>query len=226
MMISFPSLPLVAPSLLSADKCRLEEEIRFAISNGTRILHFDVMDGIFVPNVTFGLPLFKELLKAFPSLLFDSHLMVKEPKELASAFAKEGSDIVTVHYEAFASEEDLLKTLRLIRSAGSKAGLSIKPNTEVEVLLPYLSECDLVLIMSVEPGKGGQSFLPSSLPKLSWLKEKKASLGRNDFLLEVDGGINEKTAPLALKSGAEILVAGSYLFGHPDFKERMEGLLK
>lgn len=226
MMKRFPSLPLVAPSLLSADKSRLKDEIRFAMANGTSVLHFDVMDGIFVPNVTFGLSLFKELRKAFPTLLFDSHLMVKEPKELALAFAKENSDIVTVHYEAFASKEELLETLRLIRSAGSRAGLSIKPNTDVHVLLPFLSECDLVLVMSVEPGKGGQSFLPISLPKLSWLKEKKEALGRKELLIEVDGGINEKTAPLALESGAEILVAGSYLFGYSDFGKRMEGLLK
>lgn len=226
MIKRFPSLPLVAPSLLSADKSRLEEEISFAIDEGTSLLHFDVMDGLFVPNVSFGLPLFKELRKAFPTLLFDSHLMVEEPKELAFEFAKENSDIVTVHYEAFSSKEELLETLRLIRSAGSKAGLSIKPNTDVDALLPYLSECDLVLVMSVEPGKGGQSFLPFSLPKLSWLKKEKAVLGREGLLIEVDGGINEKTAPLALENGAEILVAGSYLFGHSDFGERMEGLLK
>ncbi len=218
--------PLVAPSLLSADKSRLKEEIAFALDCGAKVLHFDVMDGKFVPNVSFGIDSLTSILASFPELTLDSHLMVDDPLTLGPLFGRLGSKNVTFHYEAAKSKGELLKTIISIRESGAKVGLSIKPLTPVKAILPYLPYLDLVLLMSVEPGKGGQAFIESSLDRMKELRKAKFENGYHDLILEVDGGINAETGPKMIEAGADMLVAGSFLFGHHDFKERMESLLK
>ena len=220
------SYPTIAPSLLAANKEHLFEEISFAIKEGMQILHFDVMDGKFVPAISFGMDLFSELRNAFPDLLIDTHLMVEDPLRVAPVFGRLESDIVTFHLEAYKDKKDILETIIDTRESGAKVGLSIKPNTPISSLFPYFPYIDLALLMSVEPGKGGQSFIESSYLRMKELKEYKEKGNYKDVILEIDGGINEVTGPKAIESGAELLVAGSYLFGHLDFKERMEKILR
>lgn len=218
------ALPSVAPSLLAAPRDKLPEMAKFAELNGAGLIHFDVMDGKFVPNVSFSLLEFSKV-KGAHNLLNDVHIMVEEPWEWAKRYADNGADIVTFHVEACPTKEMAYETIRIIKERGAYAGMSIKPNTPVAALLPYVQDLDLILLMSVEPGKGGQSFIESSLERLREIKELIAGLD-NPPVIEIDGGINGATGPLALKSGAEILVAGSYLYGHEDFRLRLEGLLK
>ena len=218
--------PLVAPSLLSADKSRLNEEIAFALDNGAKVLHFDVMDGKFVPNVSFGLDSLSSILSSFPDISLDSHLMVEDPLTLGPLFGRLGSKNVTFHYEACKNKGEILKTIISIRESGAKVGLSIKPATPVKDILPYLPYLDLILLMSVEPGKGGQAFIEGSLERMKELRKAKFENGYHDLILEVDGGINAVTGPKMIAEGADVLVAGSFLFGHQDFKERMESLLR
>ncbi len=190
---------------------------------GAKYIHFDVMDGKFVPNISFS----PEILQEFHdkhNLVNDVHIMVENPLVLGPLYATCGADIVTFHYEAAKSNAEIEKIIGAIKEKGAKVGISIKPNTKVEVLEQYLSKVDLILVMSVEPGKGGQSFIPSALTKIEYLRnkidEKKLSC-----LIEVDGGINFDTAKLCVAAGVDILVAGSYLFNHEDIKERIEELL-
>ncbi len=213
---------LISPSLLAADFTNLKEEILKVEEAGATYLHFDVMDGHFVNNISFGQPVLKSISKCH-HLVNDVHIMISEPKKYASDFIKAGADILTFHYEACSNDKEVLEIIDIIHQKGAKAGLSIKPNTPVEVLFPFLPFLDLVLIMSVEPGFGGQSFIKSSLDKIIRLRNKIDTDGFKT-LIEVDGGINEKTAPLCKVAGADILVAGSYLFSHDDLKERMEKL--
>ena len=203
----------IAPSILSADFMHLYDEVK-SVSDA-EFIHCDVMDAKFVPNLTFGPCVIKNMKRDFPNKIIDVHLMISDPIKYALEFAKNGADYITFHYEALKNAMD---GVNAIREMGVKVGVSIKPNTDVNViedLLPYL---DLVLVMSVEPGFGGQEFMDLSLPKIRRLKELKE---KNDysFLIEVDGGMNYDTARLVKDSGAEVLVVGSFLFGKENRNE-------
>lgn len=214
----------VAPSILSADKSKIEEEISLAISSGAKYLHIDIMDGKFVPSVTFD-ESYVKIVCSVSTIINDVHLMVVRPEEKVASFAASGADILTFHYEAMDSDEEILALIRKIHALGKKAGISIKPNTKAEVLFPFWNEIDLALVMSVEPGKGGQAFIPSALGKIEAYAKKNKEISRH-VLIEVDGGINAETGKQCAEKGADILVAGSYLFGHEDFAKRVRGLLK
>jgi len=214
----------VAPSILAADFSKIEDEVLMMEGFGAQYIHLDVMDGTFVPNTTFG-PELVERIHGIHHMVNDVHLMVADPVTNVIDFAKAGADILTVHYESFACEKDLDDCIDLIHMLGKKAGVSVKPNTNIEVLQPFWKKMDLCLVMSVEPGKGGQAYLDSADQKLSWAKKMNQKHPDHHVLIEVDGGINGVTGPIAVAAGAEILVAGSYLFGKVDAKERLEGLL-
>lgn len=210
---------IVAPSLLAAKK--IVEEAK-AIENIENVwLHFDVMDGKFVPNTSFSLDDLL-LMRKETKLFLDVHLMIENPEKYFLDYVKNGADLVTVHYEA---TNELSSLIENIKKAGVKVGVSIKPKTDVEVLYPYLKDLDLVLVMSVEPGFGGQSFIPSALEKIEKLRKE---IDKNNYncLVEVDGGINKETGDLCKKSGVDVLVAGSYLFGKEDILDRIEDLKK
>ena len=210
---------IVAPSLLAAKK--IVEEAK-AIENIENVwLHFDVMDGKFVPNTSFSLDDLS-LMRKETKLFLDVHLMIENPEKYFLDYVKNGADLVTVHYEA---TNELSSLIENIKKAGVKVGVSIKPKTDVEVLYPYLKDLDLVLVMSVEPGFGGQSFIPSALEKIEKLRKE---IDKNNYncLIEVDGGINKETGDLCKKSGVDVLVAGSYLFGKEDILDRIEDLKK
>lgn len=209
----------IAPSILSADFNNLKEEIKLVESLKAEYLHFDVMDGHFVPNISFGQPVLKCIAHSH-SMINDVHIMISEPKRYAKEFIDAGANILTFHYEACKDIKEVEEVIDIIHSNGAKAGLSVKPNTPIEVIYPVLHKLDLVLVMSVEPGFGGQKFIPSALDKIS--KVKKLILEKGyQCLVEVDGGINEETAKLCKEAGVDILVAGSYLFGHKDIEERI-----
>ena len=210
----------IAPSILSADFTKLVEEIALVESLGAEYLHFDVMDGHFVPNISFGVPVLESISKCH-QMVNDVHIMISEPEKYIKKFADAGADIITFHYEACLDDQEVMEVINLIHACGVKAGLSIKPNTPVEVVTPFLEDLDLVLVMSVEPGFGGQSFIPEAINKISYLRNVIDG-EKYDCLIEVDGGINEKTASFCKDAGVDILVAGSYLFGKEDIKERME----
>ncbi len=199
----------VAPSLLSADFSKLNEEIKEVEDLGTRYLHFDVMDGHFVDNISFGIPVLKSIARTH-HMINDVHIMISEPKKYAKAFIEAGADILTFHYEA-CTKEEVSEVIDLIHSLGIKAGLAIKPKTDVEEIIPYLSKLDLLLVMSVEPGFGGQEFISSSLEKIKKLDQYRTENNLN-YLIEVDGGINEVTAKECREAGVDILVAGNYIF--------------
>ena len=205
-------MAILSPSILSADFCRLGDECRLVLDAGAGMLHFDVMDGHFVPNISFGVPVLASLHRGIPSAFFDVHLMISHPLAYVDAFAGAGAGLINFHLEA---EDDPAAVLDAIRAAGCKTGMTIKPGTPAEALGPWLDRLDLVLVMSVEPGFGGQKFLPSALDKLAALKAERAARGL-DFLLEVDGGVNAETAPLCARAGADVLVAGSAVFAAAD----------
>ena len=210
----------LSPSILSADFANLGQQCRAVLEAGAEMLHFDVMDGHFVPNLSFGVPVLQSLHKALPEAFFDVHVMITHPLDYVEAFAKAGAGCITFHLE---SESDVQATLDAIHKAGCKAGLSIKPGTPAEALLPYLDQLDLVLVMSVEPGFGGQKFMPSALDKLRFLHSECQARGLNPWL-EVDGGVDQTTGPLCVEAGANLLVAGSAVFGKPDLAAAVEDL--
>ena len=212
---------IAAPSILSADFSKLLEEVKDVST--AKFLHIDVMDGHFVPNITIG-PLIVKSIKGKVDMVFDCHLMISDPKKYTESFAKSGADIITFHYEALNSKEEILDLIDYIHSFKIHAGISIKPNTSVDVLDDeILSKVDLVLVMSVEPGFGGQKFMENSLPKIKKLRELKDKFKYN-YIIEVDGGINKETAVLVKKAGVEAIVAGTYVFKSQDRKETIKEL--
>ena len=212
---------IVAPSVLSMDYSIMAEQLAQIEQSDAEWLHFDVMDGHFVPNLTFGPDILKGFRKAC-DLFLDVHVMIDRPLFFAEKFLSAGADNYTFHYEAVHDEEELLRIAGLVRSHGKSVGISIKPDTPVEVLKPYLDQFDLFLIMSVEPGFGGQKFIPESLDKIRSLRGWLDEAGLNAHI-EVDGGINETTARLVRSAGADVLVAGSYVFKQ-DIREAVKSL--
>ena len=203
----------VSPSILSADFVNLERDIRALSPAGADYVHVDVMDGIFVPNITIGIPVVAAIRK-ITELPLDVHLMIDRPIRYVDDFCKAGSDILTIHVEAD-SEEHTLAALKRIRENGVKAAISVKPKTPAEAVLPYLPYCDLILVMTVEPGFGGQSFMDDMMPKLKQIRAYIDEQNPN-CELEVDGGVNEKTAMICRENGANVLVAGSAYFKAPE----------
>ena len=211
----------IAPSILSADFARLGAEIDSVRAGGADWLHFDVMDGLFVPNLSVGVPVLKSVRK-YTDMFLDVHLMIDRPGRYVSAFAEAGADLICIHLEADA-QENIHAALGDIRALGKRTGLAIKPKTPWDAVLPFLEEADMVLVMTVEPGFGGQKFMADMLPKVSKLRDCADNFGLKT-LLEVDGGINPMTAALAAAAGAEVLVAGSDVFGAPDRAARIAEL--
>ena len=198
---------ILAPSILSADFKVLGEQIRITSDNGAKYLHFDVMDGMFVPSISFGMPVLKSIQGVSPQVM-DVHLMVTDPGRYVDAFQEAGADILTVHLEAC---EDVQAVLDKIHACGMKAGVTIKPATPVEALVPFLDQADMFLIMSVEPGFGGQAFIPESLDKIRSLRSVLNERGLNTDI-EVDGGIYQSNVKEVLDAGANVIVAGSAVF--------------
>lgn len=210
---------LISPSILASDFSRLAEEVKSIENAGADLVHIDVMDGMFVPNITLGAPVVS-CLKGKTSLPFDVHLMIEEPVRYIDDFAKAGADIITFHIEA---AKDMKATIEKIKEAGCKPAISIKPNTPADVVFPYLDELYMVLVMTVEPGFGGQSFMRETMPKVRAIRDEatKRSL---DLRIQVDGGIDDKTVSEATSNGADVLVAGSYVFKAADRKSAIEKL--
>jgi ribulose-phosphate 3-epimerase len=211
--------PLVAPSILSADFCSLGSELRELEKGGADVVHVDVMDGHFVPNLTIGPPVVASIRKATTQTL-DCHLMMSEPDRYIEVFAAAGADIITVHAEAVIH---LQRTVSTIRSLGKKAGVALNPHTPEEVLRYLLDDIDLVLVMSVNPGFGGQGFLPNALEKVSRIAQMIES-SKKPIMLEVDGGINLDNAEAVGRAGANLLVAGAAVFGNPDRAAAINGI--
>jgi ribulose-phosphate 3-epimerase len=201
----------IAPSILSADFSRLGEEIKDVEKGGADYIHVDVMDGHFVPNITIG-PLIVEAVRPITKLPLDVHLMIENPDQYIEAFAKAGADYITVHAEA---SRHLHRTIHLIKSYGVKAGVVLNPATPAEALKHIIQDIDMVLLMTVNPGFGGQKFISSVLPKIRQVKEMAAEQGL-DLEIEVDGGVNEETAKLCIEAGANVLVAGSAVYNQKD----------
>lgn len=208
---------ILAPSILSADFRTLGEQIKMTEKAGAQYVHFDVMDGIFVPSISFGMPVLSSI-KGLTGQTLDVHLMVTEPARYVAEFAKCGADIITVHLEAC---KDLKKTLEEIHRCGVRAGISIRPGTPVKSLMPYLEDAEMFLIMSVEPGFGGQEFIPESLEKIRTLRAALAEEGMEKDI-EVDGGIYHSNVAEVLKAGANVIVSGSGVYKGDVFRNTAE----
>ncbi len=213
---------IVSPSILAADFLNLGEEIKKIKEAGAKFLHFDVMDGHFVNNISFGLPVLKEISKEH-LLINDVHLMIDNPIKFYKDFYESGADYLTIHIEVIKDFEDFLTIYNYAKENNKKVGVSIKPKTDFELILKYLEYVDLVLVMSVEPGFGGQSFIETSLDTIKKLANIKKEMGYN-YIIEVDGGINKETSLKCIDSGADSLVAGSFIFKSKDYKKSVEEL--
>ena len=210
----------ISPSLLSADFAVLGEQLDQVKQAGADLLHLDVMDGSFVPNITFGMPVIQSLRK-ISDLFFDVHIMIQRPLDYLEPLQKAGADGITFHYEA---EGEVETTIRRIHQLGLKAGLALRPGTPGQVVFPFLKDLDLVLVMTVEPGFGGQAFRPEMLEKIALVRAEAVRQGREDLVVQVDGGINPETIALCAKAGADCFVAGSAVFGQADFAQAIAGL--
>ena len=207
---------IISPSILSADFANLERDIKLVEKAGADWLHVDVMDGHFVPNISIGVPVVKSIRKV-TALPLDVHLMIENPEKYVKAFVEAGADILTFHYEAVS---DVKNIIDLIKSFNVKTGMSIKPATSYDVVLPYLNSLDLVLVMTVEPGFGGQEFMADSAKKISQIKKSAP----DSLIIQVDGGINEQTARICTGYGANSLVAGNYIYKSADISQAVLSL--
>ena len=201
----------VSPSILTCDFAHAADEVRFVADSGADMVHLDVMDGVFVPNLSFGPPVIAAL-RPHTDLFFDVHLMMVQPRRLVPAFAKAGADLINIHLEC---DDPIRETLEDIRALGKQAAITLKPATPAEEAFPYLDMVDMVLVMTVEPGFGGQSFMPDMMPKVTALREEITRRGLS-VSIQVDGGIGAATAPIAAAAGADVAVMGSAVFNDPD----------
>ena len=206
-------MAMISPSILAADFANLERDIRDIEKNGSDFVHVDVMDGIFVPNISIGIPVVKAI-RPVTGLPLDVHLMIDRPLRYVEEFVKAGADFVTVHVEAD-QPQNTLEALDRIHALGCKAGIVLKPRTPAEAAIPYLEKCDMILVMTVEPGFGGQKFMADMMPKVAQLRQMLDKVNP-DCLLEVDGGVDAVTCDICKESGANVLVAGSAYFKAPD----------
>lgn len=201
----------VAPSLLSCNFLNLQQEIKRLEEAGVDYIHFDVMDGNFVPNISFAFPILNQI-RQVTDLTIDTHLMVQDPERYIQTFAEAGSDIITIHVEA---TNHIHRAVQMIHATGKKAGVTLNPGTPIESVVPVLKDVDLVLVMTVNPGFGGQQFIENGIEKIKFLKDYKEKHLLN-YEIEVDGGVNKDTAKTCIEAGADVLVAGSYFFKHKD----------
>ncbi len=213
------NMVLVAPSILSADFSKLGEEIKAVEHAGADWIHIDVMDGHFVPNITIG-PVVVSKIRKISDIFFDVHLMIENPGKYVEQFAKAGADLITIHAEAC---DDILSTINKVKDLGCKVGVSINPETSLDVIKEIIQNVDLVLIMSVHPGFGGQSFIEDVLPKIKKTRDIISKIDK-EIHLEVDGGINDKTAKTAIEYGANVLVAGNFVFTNASYRDAIKSL--
>ncbi len=199
----------ISPSILAADFSKLGEQCEMVLDAGADMLHIDVMDGHFVPNISLGIPVLESLHNSLSNAFYDVHLMITDPLKYIEPFAKAGANLITFHLEA---DSPVQQTIDAIHQAGCKAAVSIKPNTPAQDVFPWLDQLEMVLVMSVEPGFGGQAFMESALDKIAQIRAKAQQMGLNQLMIQVDGGVNPTTAAACVKAGADVLVAGSAVF--------------